>query len=108
MSMKKIQELKPSDPIEGSIRIAMPSPYSAIDMQRHNRMEAAQRAAGMVGYTKESYQQMAAGLHSLIEYRAQVAIQLLRLGSSEGEAAKALTELLEYCNVQIKEYLAIP
>ena len=85
-----------------------PRPCPVIDKEHYNRMQTAERAAGMKGYSKESYRQMTAGLHSLIEYRAQVAIRLLQYGSSEGEATKALKELFDYCNAQIKEYLAIP
>jgi hypothetical protein len=83
-----------------------PQQHSAINADHFKRMEAVKAAAGMSGYTRETFQISSAGLYSHLEYRAKVAMQLLESGN-EGEAGRLLNELFDYCNQKIKDYLAI-
>lgn len=79
---------------------------SAIEMGQHKRIKAIKRAADMSGYTKETFIREMNGLYYHIEYRAKVAMQILEVGE-EGMTGKMLSELFDYCNQKIKEYLAI-
>lgn len=87
----------------GSIRPITPCP--AIDMVKHKRKEAVENAMYMGSAGIDHFKQTMNGLYQLICYRAEVAKQIM-MGCSETET-KALDELFDYCNNQIKEYLAI-
>lgn len=78
---------------------------SAIDMAKYKRQEAVEHAMYMGGAGQEHFQQAMSGLYRLITYRAEVAKQLKKAGSEV--EVKALEELFDYCNNQLKEYLAI-
>ena len=88
----------------GSIRPITPCP--AIDMAKYKRQEAVEHAMYMGAAGEEHFRQTMNGLYRLITYRAEVAKQLKKAGSDI--EAKALEELFDYCNNQLKEYLAIP
>lgn len=77
----------------------------AIDMAAYKRREAIEQAMYMGGAGQEHFQQTMNGLYRLVCYRAEVAKQLKK-AASEVEV-KALEDLFDYCNNQLKEYLAI-
>ena len=78
---------------------------SAIDIAKYKRQEAIEKAMNMGGAGVEHFLQTVNGLDRLVTYRAEVAKQLKKTGSEV--EAKALEELFDYCNNQLKDYLAI-
>lgn len=85
--------------------IPSPPPCPAIDMAAYKRREAVEHAMYMGGAGEEHFRQTMNSLYRLVAYRAEVAKQLKKAGSEV--EIKALEELFDYCNNQLKEYLAI-
>lgn len=93
---------KAADPMNA--RSIMPCP--AIDMNKYQRQQAIERASYMGSSGEDHFRQYMGGLFRLVTYRAEVAKQLKKAGGDF--EFKALEELFDYCNNQIKEYIAIP
>ena len=105
---KRIQELmlRTETLNENNIRVGTPPPFPAIDMAKYKRQESIEKSMYMGASGEDHFRQYMGGLYRLVTYRAEVAKQLNKVGSDI--EAKALEELFDYCNNQIKEYLAIP
>jgi hypothetical protein len=82
-----------------------PPPCPAIDMGKYKRHESIEKSMYMGASGEDHFRQYMSGLYRLVTYRAEVAKQLKKAG---GEfEAKALEDLFDYCNNELKEYLAI-
>ena len=82
-----------------------PTEPCTIDMARYKRGESVEKSMYMGDNGEDHFRQYMGGLYRLVTYRAEVAKQLKRAGGDI--EMKALEELFDYCNNQIKEYLAI-